>query len=172
MKYYYILLVVLFSCAGVLSCRTQNPNVPIYFYPPQDNQTNPYPSQNVTGTSKPPLINNSESAEHDIIVDRTNNVFSIGIPAGYEEKTEVTAQKPIDFWFEYLTSDVKLEINGAEVQRNPFIWETRIGYTKNITKFSYNIINTTGSTISYNLHLVPSNEAESVSVVVYQTWIP
>jgi hypothetical protein len=186
---------LLLSCVKILPSPDVTPNVPIYTYPPGNNQPgnsqqqNPdspiitYPptsTQPDTGSKQnPPVImipdpgkSMEDYIERNIVVDAKNNTFPIGIPAGYLEKTEFTAQKPVDFWFEYLTADARLEINGVEVKRNPFIWETKIGFTKSVTKFNYQISNTTGQIISYNLHLLPSVTGDSIPVIVRQRWQP
>jgi hypothetical protein len=177
----YIFLSIALLCVVVSSCRQspqqpdipthQGPDVPIYTYPPQEDQPNAEPEPDA------PVIPPTQDSEEDyvvrnIVVDQQNSIFSIGIPAGQSEETNVTAQEPIDFWFEYLPAETKLEVNGVEVQRDPFHWETKIGYTTSVTKFEYKISNTTGNYVSYNLHLVPSAAGESVPVVVRQRWIP
>ncbi len=106
------------------------------------------------------------------MVDEVNSVFSIGIPSGYREKTEVKAEELIDFWFEYLPAEAGLVVNGSEVQRNPNVWETKISYTASVTGFSYEITNTTGQYISYNLHLMPSVAGAKIPVTVRQLWVP
>jgi hypothetical protein len=199
-KYVFLLLVMLISslflsCIKILPNPDVTPNVPIYTYPPgnyqpgntqQQSPDSPIitypPTSTQPGTTpkqNPPVImipdpgkGIEDYVERNIVVDAKNNIFPIGIPAGYREKTEITTQKPVDFWFEYLTSDARLEINGVEVKRNPFIWETQIGYTKSVTKFNYQITNTTGQAISYNLRLIPSVAGDSVPVLVRQRWQP
>jgi len=176
MKRYIFGLVIVLLSAVFFSCQnsSQGPdNIPIYSYPPQNNQSEAGSQSNPLVSSSPPQTNtNDEFVERNIIVDERNSIFSIGIPAGYTETTEVTAQAPIDFWFEYLPAEAYLEVNGTEVQRNPHSWETKIRYTQSVTKFDYKIINTTGKYISYNLRLVPSTITASVPVVVRQRWTP
>jgi hypothetical protein len=168
MKFHYVVLIlVLVGPIFVSSCKSSAPNVPIYFYPPGSGGT-PTPAP----ASTPTPNTDEQTVERNIVIDQKNNIFSIGIPAGWKEQTEVVAEKPIEFWFEYLSSDVKLLVNGREVQRNPATFETRIGYTRNATKFDYQISNTTISSISYNLHMIPSDLSQSVHAVVRQKWIP
>ena len=170
----YLGLLTVILCTVSLSCKQsyQRPgDIPIYIVPSQENQPGTKPESNA------PIIPSPKDTKEDyvirnIVVDQRNSIFSIGIPVGQREITKVVAEKPIDFWFEYLTAEVKLEVNGVEVQRNPFHWETKIGYTKSVTQFEYQIFNTTGSPISYNLHLLPSVIGESVHVTVRQRWIP
>jgi len=172
--YSYVLLSIAAFCLLMLSCQQphqQTGDVPIYTFPPQGNQ--PVTEAEANAPPSPSPQNNEEGyIVRNIIVDQQNSIFSIGIPAGQREQTEVTAEKPIDFCFEYLPAEAKLEVNGIEVQRDPFHWETKIGYTTSVTKFEYQISNTTGNYISYNLHLIPSAAGESVPVIVRQRWIP
>jgi hypothetical protein len=172
--YLYLLLVSAIFSMALLSCRqsSQQPgDIPIYTFPPQQNQPGAEPGSSTPVTPLPPDTK-GDYIVRNIVVDERNSIFSIGIPAGYREQTEVTAQKPIDFWFEYLLADAKLEVNGVEVQRDPFRWETKIKYTTSTFKFEYQITNKTGNSISYNLHLVPTVPGQSVPVVVRQRWIP
>ncbi|MFC1905481.1 hypothetical protein ACFLXL_01590 [Chloroflexota bacterium] len=169
-------LTFLMLSAIFLSCQKlpQSPSdIPIYTFPTKDNQQIDKSSSDPSVESSQ-LSNNAKDdyVERNIVVDERNNVFSIGIPAGSIEKTEVIAEKPIDIWFEYLPAEAKLEVNGKEVQRDPFHWETKISYTKSVAKFAYQISNITGQYLSYNLRLVPSIAGESVSVIVRQRWTP
>lgn len=173
--YSSILIAVTVLCVLILSCR-QNPSqtedIPIFTFPPQSDQ----PETDTTPETEPPAVtqpqNDDDYTIRNIVVDRNNSIFSIGIPAGQREETEVIAEKPIDFWFEYLPAEVMLEVNGEEIQRDPFHWETKVNYTTSVTNFEYRIYNTTGNYISYNLHLVPSASGEPVPVIVRQRWIP
>jgi hypothetical protein len=169
----FLFLCITISCIAVTSCRqtAEKPKVPIYTFPPQENQPDVEPEPDI-----PVIPSPQESDENyivrNIVVDGRNNIFSIGIPAGQTEETEVAAEKPVDFWFEYLPAEVKLEVNGEEIQRDPFHWETKLKYTTSVTKFEYRVFNTTGQYISYNLYLVPSANDEAVPVIVRQRWIP
>jgi hypothetical protein len=170
----YLFLSIVVLCIAMSSCRQplqQPDDVPIYTFPPQENQpdTGPEPETPVIPS---PQESDEDYIVRNVVVDRQNSVFSIGIPAGQREETEVTAQTPVDFWFEYLPAEAKLEVNGEEVPRDPFHRETKIQYTTSVTKFEYRIYNTTGEYISYNLHLVPSVSGETVPVIVRQRWIP
>jgi hypothetical protein len=170
----YLFLSIVVLCVAISSCRQtpqQTDDAPIYTFPPHENRpdTEPEPEMPVIPS---PQERNEDYTVRNIVVDQQNSVFSIGIPAGQREETEVNAQKPVDFWFEYLPAEAKLEVNGEEVLRDSFHWETKIKYTTSVTKFEYRISNTTGEYISYNLHLVPSVSGESVPVIVRQRWIP
>lgn len=109
--------------------------------------------------------------ERQVTVTEANSVFSIGLPPGYKEERQVNAQKPIDFWFEYLTPDMSLEINGVAVEIPTRRSSTKLGYTSNVTSFSYVMKNLTSQTISYNLHMVPSKAGDSVPAVTREKWI-
>jgi hypothetical protein len=172
--YTSIVISIAVLCILTLSCRhtpPQTDDIPIYTFPPRGDQPDNAPEQ------ESPVITQSQDEEdnytvRNIAIDRNNSVFSIGIPAGQCEETKVTAENPIDFWFEYLPAEATLEVNGEEIQRDPFHRETKVNYTTAVTDFEYRIDNTTGNYISYNLHLVPSASGETVPVVIRQRWIP
>lgn len=172
--YLYLLLALLIVPALLLSCVKINQDtgdVPIYTFAPPNNQPGYSPQLNPPISSLPSSTDTGEEyIERNIVIDDRNNIFSIGIPAGYRENTEVTAQSPIDFWFEYLPAEAKLIVDGIEVQRNPFIWETKIRYTGAVTSFKYEI--STGTYIAYNLHLLPAAAGAQIPVIVRQRWIP
>ena len=171
----FLILLAGAFCLIALSCQRvsrSSEDIPVYTYPPNQDQQGTKPESNAPVILSPEDNHNGDHVERNIVVDERNSIFSIGIPPGQREETEVIAQKPIDFWFEYLPAEAKLEVNGLEVQRDPLHWETQISYTSSATKFEYQISNTTGDYISYNLHLIPSKAGESVPVVVRQRWIP
>jgi len=175
---YSLITTLLLTGTVIISCTKPEPDVPIYTYSPdfdkqeENNNTTPAPT-----TNKPPALqaeppSDKNSVERNIVVDEQNSVFSIGIPSGQKEQTEVEAEQPVNFWFEYLTADAKLVVNGKEVERNPFIFETKIGYTESVTRFNYEITNSTGQMISYNLNIVPAASGAKVAVKVHQKWLP
>jgi hypothetical protein len=131
--------------------------------------------QEAVPPSTPPLtqspVQPNNPLERQVTVTAANSVFSIGMPPGYTEERQVTAQKPIDFWFEYVPADnVTLEINGVAVQI-PDRWSSaRVGYTSSVTGFSYVIKNSSTQGISYNLHMLPSNAGDSVPLVTKEKW--
>jgi len=132
--------------------------------------------QEVTPPSTPPLtqspVQPNNPTERQVTVTAANSVFSIGMPPGYTEERQVNAQKPIDFWFEYLPTDnVSLEINGVTVEIPARRSSSRLGYTPNVTSFSYLIKNSSSQAISYNLHMVPSKAGDSVPAVTREKWI-
>ncbi len=127
-----------------------------------------------TTTAPAPQLTQQQSTpgsttERRITVSEGNSVFSIGLPPGYREERQVNAQKPIDFWFEYLNSDMSLSVNGQPVEI-PVRWSGKIGYTRNVTSFSYVMKNNSGRTLSYNLRLVPSQAGEQVPAVTLEKW--
>jgi hypothetical protein len=160
----------LLAVAALLSACAQ-PNVPIYTFSPNDVPTQPGTSK----TSSTPAVGMPSSPanqyiERNITVTDQNSIFSIGIPPGNVENTEVIAEKPIDYWFEYLPAEIKLEVDGKEIARDLLKWETKIAYTKSVNRFSYRITNAATQAISYNLHLVPSSPGASIAVKVRQRW--
>jgi hypothetical protein len=120
--------------------------------------------------SQPPS-QTSNVVERQITITEGNSVFSIGLPAGYREERSVTAQKPIDFWFEYLTPDMALEVNGQTVEVPVRRSTTKLGYTTNVYNFSYVLRNLSAQPLSYNLHMAPSKAGDSVPAVTREKWI-
>jgi hypothetical protein len=130
-------------------------------------ETTPPPATPLTQSPVP----TNNPTERQVTVTAGNSVFSIGMPAGYTEERQVTAQKPIDFWFEYLPTDnVTLAINGIATQMPARQGSARLGYTSNVTSFSYVIKNSSLQAISYNLHMAPSKAGDSVIVVTTEKW--
>ncbi|MHB8085169.1 MAG: hypothetical protein ACYDHZ_05055 [Dehalococcoidia bacterium] len=122
-------------------------------------------------TQSPP-IQPTGPTQRQVTITEANSIFSIGMPPGYTEERQVNAQKPINFWFEYLPSDnVSLEINGTSVQIPTHPSSARLGYTSNVTSFSYVVKNLSSQAISYNLHMEPSKAGDSVPAVTQETWI-
>jgi hypothetical protein len=159
-----IMSMSLFSCV--------QPNVPIYTFSPNDvpaTTSSPGPSSNPPlGAARP----SEENVERNITVTDQNSVFSIGMPAGYLESTEINAEKPVDYWFEYLPAEAILEVDGKEIARDASKWETKLAYAKSVTRFSYRITNKSGGAISYNLHLSPSTPGAGIPVKIKQKWTP
>ncbi|MDD5311799.1 MAG: hypothetical protein PHO26_02015 [Dehalococcoidia bacterium] len=128
--------------------------------------------QEITAPPAPPAspaIQPAQTTERQVTVTAGNSVFSIGLPPGYKEERQVTAQKPIDFLFEYVTSDMSLEVNGVPVE-TPLRWADKIGYTTNVTGFKYVMKNNSSQAVAYNLHMVPSKQGDSVPVVTKEKW--
>jgi hypothetical protein len=182
MKQYnlYLLLIALVPLttliAANLSCQGSNTilgNVEFHTYPPPNSDTEFQTQQNNSTTQtqlNSPNSSADQTVERNITVDEKNSVFSIGIPAGYKENTSVSTAKPIDFWFEYLPSEAILEIDGNEIQFDSSRRNTKIAFTKSVTYFSYQITDNSTSSISYNLHMVPSVPGQSVAVTIHQLW--
>jgi hypothetical protein len=159
-------------CILVSACNlsTGGANIPVYTVPPQNEKLNPVLPQ----TSPPPAFFSSKLADQintrSIIVDGRNQVFGIGLWAGYIEEREVTAQEPIDIWFEYVPDEMQLEINGVIIKRSVFNREYKLGYSAAVTNLKYKATNTTVNDMSYNLHLTPSKIGGYVSVIVKEKW--
>ena len=123
-----------------------------------------------TFTSPPPTQSNNP-VERQITITESNSIFSIGLPAGYREERSVTAQKPVDFWFEYVTTDMALEVNGQPVEIPVRGTAAKLGYTTNVYNFSYVLRNLSTQPLSYNLHMVPSKAGDTVPAVTREKWI-
>ncbi len=179
MKKYFLFLAVMIAilCLSLLSCRASaKPEVDISSYPPQNEQPTgedqPELGQPSQEPSQPEDQQQTDHIERNIVVDEHNSAFPIGTPVGQQEQTEVSAQNPLDIWFEYLPAEATLKIDGKEVERDTLHWETKIGYMESVTQFSYSVENRTGSLITYNLHLSPASQGASVPVIVRQLWAP
>jgi hypothetical protein len=128
------------------------------------------------GQPPAPPVNQSPAqsnnvVERQITITESNSIFSIGLPAGYREERSVTAQKPIDFWFEYLTPEMALEVNGQPVEVPVRRSTAKLGYTTSVYNFSYVLRNLSTQPLSYNLRMVPSNAGDSVPAVTREKWI-
>jgi hypothetical protein len=177
--YYYLMIYTLFRSltafslvaimvvAGV-ACNPLQGDVKVYSGSKGgEQQTTPPPTPPLTQSPAQP----NNPTERQITITAANSVFSIGMPAGYTEERKVNAQKPIDFWFEYLPSDnVSLEINGVAVQIPARRGGSRLGYTSKVTSFNYRIKNLTSQAISYNLHMEPSTAGDSIPAVTMEKW--
>jgi hypothetical protein len=133
----------------------------------------------MTSTQEPPTpnqpvpnISDSQKYVRNEVVNEQNSIFSIGVPANHTEKTEVIAQEPVNFWFEYVPDDMQLKVDNQSVQRDPTQWEFKIRYTENVTKFKYEARNNSSGMMSYNLHIIPSTSGDSVQVTVTQVYEP
>jgi hypothetical protein len=152
------------------ACNPLQGKIQVYSGPekPGGQEITPPPTSPLTQSPVQP----NNPTERQVTITAASSVFSIGMPPGYTEERQVTAQKPIDFWFEYLPSDnVSLEINGVDVQIPAPQSSARLGYTSSVTSFSYVIKNSSLQAISYNLHMVPSNAGDSIPAVTQETWI-
>ncbi len=108
---------------------------------------------------------------HETVTD-ANSVFSIGAPAaGYTEERWVTTQQPVNFWFEYLTPDMSLTLNGVPVEITTRYGAGKTAFTSGVTSFSYVMKYTSTRQLSYNLRIVPSTPGASVPMITRETWI-
>ena len=121
--------------------------------------------------ASPPAAQSNNIVERQVTITESNSVFSIGLPAGYREERSVTAQKPVDFWFEYVTSDMALEVNGQPVEVPVRGSAAKLGYTTNVYNFSYVLRNLSTQPLSYNLHMVPSQAGDTVPAITREKWV-
>jgi hypothetical protein len=164
------LLLSLVLQTGCSNAQTDEPDVDIHTFPATTDGPPATPPQTQQPLDQPAPPTN-EYNKRSIVVDERNNVFAIGLPAGYQEKREIEAQKPVDVWFEYLPQEIELEVNGVKVERSDR-WEFKIQYMSSITELSYTARNTSSQYLSYNLHIIPSAQGETVSVEVKEWWTP
>jgi hypothetical protein len=147
-------------------------NIPIYTVPPQNEKRNQVPPPSSPPQAHPSTKPTDQTITRTIVIDERNYVFGIGLWAGYIEEREITAQRPIDIWFEYIPDEMQLEINGVTIQRSQFSREYKPGYTAGVTNLRYKATNPTVKDMSYNLYLIPSRSGDSVSAIVKEKWIP
>lgn len=172
-----LLVLALLSAYTLSACNrseSDDGQIKIQTFPPGESASTPSDSDKPDFSSTPPALsegNNKDITERHIVVTEQNNTFSIGVPPGHIEETEVIAEKNIDFWFQYVPDDLALQVNGIPVERS-FHWETKVGYTTNVKNFKYTATNETTQYFSYNLHLVPLKSGGSVPVTVRQKWSP
>ena len=112
-----------------------------------------------------------DTTERHITITESNSVFSIGIPKGYREERQVIAEKPIDYWFEYIGENVTLTVNGNAVEVPVRRTTSKLGYTSSVTSFSYIIYNYSSAATSYNLRMTPSKAGDSVPAVTREKWV-
>ena len=163
-----ILLILLLSGCAPFSCNPLQGNIKVYSGSKGEEQQQTQPADPFA--TQPPAQANS-TVERQIMVTDSNSVFSIGLPAGYREERSVTAQKPLDFWFEYLTPDMALEVNGQTVEIPVRRTNAKLGYTSNVYHFSYVLVNLSAQPLSYNLRMAPSKAGDSVPAVTREKWI-
>ena len=127
------------------------------------------PEQHPQAPLAPPQQASQTTERHDTVTD-VNSVFSIGVPPGYREERQVSAQKPVDFWFEYLTPDMSLTVNGVPVEIPVRRGTGKVWFTSGVTGFSYVMKNLSTQYLSYNLRIVPSKPGEAAPMVTRETW--
>ncbi len=120
--------------------------------------------------SSQPAVPETQTKERHEVVTEANSVFSIGVPPGYKEERRVTTQQPVNFWFEYLTPDMSLTLNGVPVQITVQYGAGKTAYTEGVTGFSYVMKNTSKQYLSYNLRIVPSTPGAQAPMVTSETW--
>jgi hypothetical protein len=171
----FILSIIILSSITIISCSSSVPSSQddIHMYTFDQSNGNMTPAQEPsTHNQLVPNVSDSQKYVRNEVVTEQNNVFSIGVPANYTEKTELIAQKPVNFWFEYVPDDMQLKVDNQIVQRDPTRWEFKLRYTENVTKFKYEARNDSSGMMSYYLHVMPSNAGDSVQVTVTQRYEP
>jgi hypothetical protein len=172
---FFIVSIVILSSITVISCSSSVPSsqddIHMYTFDQGDGSMTPT-GEPPTPNQPVPNISDSQKYVRNEVVTEQNSVFSIGIPANYTEKTEVTAEKPVNFWFEYVPDDMQLKVDNQIVQRDPTQWEFKLRYTENVTKFKYEARNDSSGMMSYNLYIIPSDAGDSVPVTVTQKYEP
>jgi hypothetical protein len=131
---------------------------------PADTISNPNATPAQTAQSK------TETNERKITITDSNSVFSIGVPKGYKEERQVTAEKPIDFWFEYIGENVTLTVDGNILEVPVRRTTAKLGYKSGVTSFNYSILNSSSAATSYNLRMTPSKAGDSVPAVTREKW--
>jgi hypothetical protein len=167
------LLLLITAAAGIFtSCTNTTPDLKIFNYPSDNGNPvqNPVPGQ-VLPTIPAASVPKEETFERNIVVTQQNSYFPIGLWAGYTEKTDITAEQPVDIAFGDMPENIQLEINGRIVPRS-YRWETRIGTMKAVTSVSYRVTNNTTRDYSYALYIIPSPGNQQVKVTVRQRFIP
>jgi hypothetical protein len=164
-------VVVTLLASGCQSCTPDPLQGGINVYSGNKGAEQEQPSQVLPPTSTtPPAVPVPETTERQVTVTEANSVFSIGLPPGYREERTVNAQKPVDFWFEYLTPEMSLTVNGASVEIPVRRGTGKTGFTSNVMGFSYVMVNLSNQYLSYNLRVVPSKTGEPVPMVTRETW--
>ncbi len=120
--------------------------------------------------SSQPAVSETQTKERHETVTEANSVFSIGVPPGFKEERRVTTQQPVNFWFEYLSPDMSLTLNGVPMQIPVQYGTGKVAYTAGVTSFSYVMKNNTTQYLSYNLRIVPSVPGAQVPMVTKETW--
>jgi hypothetical protein len=163
-------MIIVILASGCQAC-TPNPlqgGIKVYSGDKVPEQAQP-PSQVPPAATPQPAPVADTTERHETVTD-ANSVFSIGLPPGYREERQVSAQKPVDFWFEYLTPDMSLTLNGIPVEIPARRGSGKVGFTSGVIVFSYVMNNLSGQYLSYNLRIVPSKPGEAVNIVTRETW--
>jgi len=161
-------VILLQSACSAFACNPLKGEIKIYSGNKGEDQQQVQPP--APSFSQSPVQTNS-TMERQITITESNSVFSIGLPAGYREERSVTAQKPVDFWFEYLTPDMALEVNGQPVEIPVRRGTAKLGYTTSVYNFSYVLRSLSAQPLSYNLRITPAKTGDSVPAVTREKWI-
>jgi len=161
-------LTVTLTAAGCQSCAPNPLPGGVQMYSGNKGQE---PEQHPqTPLTQPTQQPETQTKDRHETVTEANSVFSIGVPPGYKEERQVTAQQPVNLWFEYLTSDMSLTLNGVPVQITTQYGAGKTAFTSGVTSFSYVMKNNSTQYLSYNLRIVPSVSGASVPMVTKETW--
>lgn len=163
-----ILVLVMLLAAGCQSCAPDPLQGGIKVYS-GDMAEEPGQQTQIPPPQPTPQPATQTNERHETVTD-TNSVFSIGVPPGYKEERRVTAQKPVDFWFEYLTPGMSLTLNGVPVEITAHYGAGKTAFTSGVMSFSYVMKNNSTQYLSYNLRVVPSTPGTSVPMVTKETW--
>jgi hypothetical protein len=173
MKPGLLFLIAAVSAASMLTGCVPSCNDPLHgnlkVYPGNTGEGQ-LPSTTYTAPAVTPSAK-TDTVERHITITESNSVFSIGIPKGYREERTVTAEKPIDFWFEYIGENITLTVNGNTVEVPVRRTTTKLGYKSSVTSFSYTINNFSSAATSYNLRMTPTKAGDSVPAVTREKWI-
>lgn len=161
-------VILLQSGCNAFACNPLQGDIKIYSGSKGEEQQQSQPAAPLF--NRPP-VQSGNTIERQITITESNSVFSIGLPAGYREERSVTAQKAIDFWFEYLTPEMALEVNGQPVEIPVRRSTVKLGYTTGVYNFSYVLRNLSAQPLSYNLRMTPTKSGDSVPAVTREKWI-
>ncbi len=100
----------------------------------------------------------------------TNSEFTIGLPPGYTEEREITASKPVDIWFHYITPEMSLMVNGDTVQMPVRKSGSKLGLTQGVTHLKYVLKSLSQNYQSYSLRILPSTQSGDVQVTTKEKW--
>jgi hypothetical protein len=117
-----------------------------------------------------PAQSKVQEVERQITVTRTNSEFTIGLPAGYTEEREISASKPVDIWFQYITPDMSLVVNGDTVQVPERRSMSKLGLVQGVTHLRYVLKNLSANYLSYSLRIMPATQSGDVPVTTREKW--
>lgn len=126
---------------------------------------------NPTATPSAPSQSKTQEQTRYITVNNTNSEFTIGLPPGYTEEREITASKPVDVWFQYITPEMSLTVNGDTVQIPVRRSTSKLGLTQGVTHLKYVLKSLSQTYQSYSLRILPSTQSGDVQVTTKEKWI-